>query len=163
MTESNAKTAFTRAALTAGTTVPTTFGETSNTHKPQPQALVAVWQRYLSEKILPKLTYDNDDITVLLSISVRLFQVKGVGKGEGFHHLSFYSYIFAGLAYSGYFRLHVALDADGFRFLNLQHAIRLIRIVENFLVYASEGRSVNRNWRINRKNTEILHHGITWT
>jgi hypothetical protein len=156
LTESNVKTAFTRAALTAGTSVPTTFGETRNTHKPQPQALVAVLQCYLSEKILPKLTYDNGDINVLLTISVRLFQAKGVGKGEGFHHLSFYRYIFAGLDYSGYSRLHIALDADGFSFRYLQQAIRPIRIVDNFIVYTSAGRSVTRNWRISRKNIDII-------
>jgi hypothetical protein len=67
LTYRNAKTAFSREALTAGTSVHTTFGET-----PDLQGI--------NEGILPKMTYAHADTNVLLTIQHTLFSMKGGRK-----------------------------------------------------------------------------------
>jgi hypothetical protein len=65
---------------------------------------------------------------------------------------------FARLTYSRYLRLHFALDANILRFLNLQHAIYVIRIVEDFIVNHLEERAVYGNRRVRGEDANVLHH-----
>jgi hypothetical protein len=78
LTYQNAKTAFSREALTAGTSAHTTFGETPEASRNYKRCCRS--ETRLSESILPKMTYAHADTNVLLTIQHTLYQPKGGRK-----------------------------------------------------------------------------------
>jgi hypothetical protein len=74
LTYQNAKTAFSKEALTAGTSAHTTFGETPEASRNYKRCCRS--ETRLSESILPKMTYNDAGTNVLLTIQHTLFQRK---------------------------------------------------------------------------------------